>query len=88
MPRDGGTPLRIQLLDTPGHMDFSAEMERTLSVLDYAILVIAGTDGRKYYALATVAADKFYWCRSTRRTRRKWTCAASAAIPPPDTRRC
>ena len=36
---------RVTLLDTPGHMDFSAEMERTLSVLDYAILVISGTDG-------------------------------------------
>ena len=33
------------LLDTPGHIDFSTEMERTLSVLDYAILVISGTDG-------------------------------------------
>ncbi len=33
------------LLDTPGHIDFSTEMERTLSVLDYAILVVSGTDG-------------------------------------------
>ncbi|MBP5749881.1 MAG: GTP-binding protein, partial [Firmicutes bacterium] len=36
---------RVTLLDTPGHMDFSAEMERVLSVLDYAILVISGPDG-------------------------------------------
>ena len=36
---------RVTLLDTPGHVDFSAEMERTLQVLDYAILVISGTDG-------------------------------------------
>lgn len=35
----------VTLLDTPGHGDFSAEMERTLQVLDYAILVISGADG-------------------------------------------
>ncbi len=37
--------VRMTLLDTPGHVDFSAEMERTLQVLDCAILVISGTDG-------------------------------------------
>ncbi|MGN1345617.1 MAG: NYN domain-containing protein [Eubacteriales bacterium] len=37
--------LRVTLLDTPGHVDFSAEAERTLSVLDYAILVISGSEG-------------------------------------------
>ena len=37
--------VEVTLLDTPGHVDFSAEMERTLQVLDYAILVINGMDG-------------------------------------------
>lgn len=36
---------KLTLLDTPGHVDFSAEMERTLQVLDYCILVISGADG-------------------------------------------
>ncbi len=40
-----GEGMEVTLLDTPGHVDFSAEMERTLSVLDYAILVISGKDG-------------------------------------------
>lgn len=41
--KSGGT--HITLLDTPGHVDFSAETERTMQALDYAILVISGTDG-------------------------------------------
>lgn len=41
----------LTLLDTPGHVDFSAEMERTLQVLDYAILVISGADGIQGHTL-------------------------------------
>ena len=37
--------LEVTLVDTPGHVDFSAEMERTLQILDYAILVISASNG-------------------------------------------
>ena len=37
--------MAVTLVDTPGHVDFSAEMERTLQILDYGILVISGADG-------------------------------------------
>jgi len=46
-----GASLPVTFLDTPGHVDFSAEMERTLQVLDYAILVINGMDGIQGHVL-------------------------------------
>ena len=47
----GWKDMDITLLDTPGHVDFSAEMERTLQVLDYAILVISASDGVQGHVL-------------------------------------
>lgn len=46
-----GEDCTVTLLDTPGHVDFSAEMERVLSVLDCAILVVSGTDGVQAHTL-------------------------------------
>ena len=42
---DEGADTEVTLIDTPGHVDFAAEMERSLSVLDYALLVISGSEG-------------------------------------------
>lgn len=46
-----GDDVQVTLLDTPGHVDFSGEMERTLQVLDCAILVVSGTDGVQGHTL-------------------------------------
>ena len=52
--------LDITLLDTPGHVDFSAEAEAVLQVLDYCILVISGTDGVKGHTLTLWSLLKEY----------------------------
>lgn len=43
--------MEVTLLDTPGHVDFAAEMERTLQVIDYAVLIISGADGVQGHTL-------------------------------------
>ena len=45
---------RITLLDTPGHVDFSAEMERTLQVLDYAVVVISAPAGELKFEILSL----------------------------------
>ncbi|HZK84609.1 MAG TPA: translation factor GTPase family protein [Desulfosporosinus sp.] len=52
---------QITLLDTPGHVDFSAEMERTLQALDYAILVISGADGVQGHTKTLWRLLHTYW---------------------------
>ena len=48
------------LLDTPGHVDFSAETERTLSLLDYAILLVSGSDGIQNHTRTLWQLLEFY----------------------------
>lgn len=50
----------VTLLDTPGHVDFSAEMERTLKVLDYAVLIISGADGVQGHTVTLWKLLHFY----------------------------
>ncbi len=55
-----GQEIRFTLLDTPGHSDFSCEMERTLRVLDYAILVISGSEGVQSHTMTLWKLLKAY----------------------------
>ena len=50
----------ITILDTPGHVDFQAEMERSIQVMDYAILVVSGTDGIQGHTLTLWKLLKLY----------------------------
>ncbi len=43
--------LEAELIDTPGHVDFSTEAERTLGIIDYAVLIISGTDGVQAHSI-------------------------------------
>lgn len=52
--------LEVTLIDTPGHVDFSPETERTLKVLDYALLLISGTDGVQAHTLTLWKLLKMY----------------------------
>ena len=67
----------ITILDTPGHVDFSAEMERTLQVLDYAVLVISALDGVQGHTETFVEAFKalrdpdVYFCQQDGSGRRR-----------------
>ena len=47
IPRGDGETIHVTLMDTPGHVDFSGEMERALSVLDMALLVVSCAEGRR-----------------------------------------
>ena len=51
---------KVTLLDTPGHVDFSAEMERTLQVADYAVLIISGSDGVQGHVVTLWRLLKIY----------------------------
>ena len=69
----------ITLLDTPGHVDFSTETERTLQVLDYAVLVVSGTDGVQSHTETLWRLLRRYHIPTFVSTR--WTCPARGKKP-------
>ena len=52
--------MELTLIDTPGHSDFSAEMERSLAILDYALLIISATDGIQAHTLTLLSLLEKY----------------------------
>ena len=69
--------LDVTLVDTPGHVDFAAEAERTMPVLDCAVLVINGTDGVQAHTLTLWDRSGAIMCRPFSSSTR-WTCPARA----------
>ena len=70
----------ITLLDTPGHVDFSTETERTLQVLDYAVLVVSGTDGVQSHTETLWRLLRRYHIPPSSFSTR-WTCPARGKKP-------
>ena len=62
----------VTLLDTPGHVDFSAEMERTLQVMDYAVLLISGANGVQGHMRSRSFSLSTRWISRARMRKNCW----------------